>query len=104
LYDNTELYVKLNTPTYYVNHLPYNDNYLGDNSRDSEEIHNLDILETDSQAAKAEKLKNFLDYKSFIELGELNILDQSKGFVNVFSDNDLIGYQLSDYDYATKNI
>ena len=55
----------------------------------------------DSEAVRRIRLKEFLDFRSFIELEELNILD-SKGFENVFSDNDLIGFQLRDYDYATQ--
>lgn len=99
LYDNSESYILLNSETYYVNHLPYSakTSVLDRSAAINHEL----IVEGDDVLAKINNISKFIDYKSFIELNEVNILEPENGLVNVFSDSDLIGYQLKDYDYTT---
>jgi hypothetical protein len=99
VYDNSQNYIRLDDETYYINHLPYvvKSEVL---DRSNNIYHNI-ILEGDDDQAKLDNITKFIDYKSFIEINELNILESENGLVNVFSDSDLIGYQLRDYDYTT---
>ncbi|MFA5743962.1 MAG: hypothetical protein WC936_04005 [Candidatus Nanoarchaeia archaeon] len=98
VYDNP-INILLSTETYYVNHLPYSVK-ASVSDRSASSNHEL-ITEGDDVMTKVDKINKFIDYKSFIELNEINILDSEKGLVNVFSDSDLIGFQLKDYDYLT---
>jgi hypothetical protein len=98
VYDNTQSYISLNAETYYVNHLPYS---VKSSEADRSAISNHELVFEGTISEKLNNIINFIDYKSFIELNEINMLTQDTGLVNVFSDSDLIGYQLKDYDYAT---
>ncbi|MDD4353003.1 MAG: hypothetical protein PHN56_00955 [Candidatus Nanoarchaeia archaeon] len=100
VYENTKDYISLDKDTFYVNHLPYSVKNYNATLRGSEESHNL-VLSGEDTSKKLDNITKFIDYKSFFELNEINLLNEEAGLSNIFSDSDLIGYQLKDYDYTT---
>jgi hypothetical protein len=79
--------------------LPYLDN-LDVSELRGEDSHLITFEEEeDTPTEKLDKIKDFIEFRSFIELNEVNILSTSSELDNVISDSDLIGYQLNDPDY-----
>jgi len=95
----SDSYKVFDRKTYYVNHLPYTVSSSTE-GRGTEDVHQLDM--GISVQEKINNLVEFIDYKSFIELNELTLSSSEEE--NVFSDSDLIGYQLDDASSAARVI
>lgn len=88
-YETTES-IKMNIPTLYISNLKYKDYTDMEYERDNKNNHNFELGTSISQTR--DNLHNFINFKSFFNLNEIEINEATQTFEknNVFSENDFI--------------